>query len=93
MNDEKVEKNITKYMTYIFEMLALFTRIMHCSATDSYFNSDSFSGSELDLNWASKPVTLDTVDGRIRVSSFTYEGTEAEKVIVHMGSEAGIKTI
>ena len=55
-----------------------------------YSNSDSFTGSELDLSWASKPVTIDTVDGSIYVSSFMYKGTETKKVIVSMGSQAGI---
>ena len=56
-----------------------------------YSNSDSFTGSELDLNWASKPVTVDTIDGSIQVSSFAYKGTETKKVIVRMGSQAGTK--
>ena len=54
-----------------------------------YLNSDSFTGSELDLNWASTPITFDTVDGQIQVSSFEYKEVETKKVIVTMGSQAG----
>ena len=61
-----------------------------CSkAFSSYLNSDSFTGSELDLNWAPIPITFDTVDGQVQVSSFDYKGVETKKVIVTMGSQAG----
>ena len=53
--------------------------------------SDSFTGSQLDLNWAANAVTIDTIDGKIHVSSFVYKGTEAKKVVVTMGSQAGIE--
>jgi len=50
--------------------------------------SYSFTGSELDLNWAPIPITFDTVDGQVQVSSFDYKGVETKKVIVTMGSQA-----